>query len=109
MGRCGSALFSQKNTQNLKNKTKKHTKNVQQEILHKKPYKQKTKKKTILRDFVAEPDPWEESLRIGCFVLFFFNGFFVFLVFFCFFLVFLACVLLEMLLHCFFVRFFGVF
>ena len=65
----------------------------------------KTKKKTILRDSVGEPDPWEESLRIG---------FFVFFWFFCFFLVFLVfegflCIIGDVSVSFPFVRFFGIF
>ena len=48
----------------------------------KKPKKPKTPKKPILRDSFGEPDPWEESRRIGFFGFFGFFGFLGFLGFF---------------------------
>ena len=42
---------------------------------------QENQKKTILRDSVGEPDPWEESLRIVFFLFFLFFFFFFFLFF----------------------------
>ena len=56
-------------------------------------------KKTILRDSIGEPDPWEESLRIG----------FVFV--FLFFLVFggFLCIIGDVSVSFPFVRFFGIF
>ena len=66
---------------------------------------QENQKNTILRDSVGEPDPWEESLRIGFFVffVFFFWLFFFLFLFFLFFFGFWFledfCVLLEMFLY----------